>query len=618
MARRTTPPPPPGPPDESPFPPLEDDPEAAALADEANADNRVDLGEHEPAPIGGFGPGPSPLGMGGLFGGYGEPPPMPGRPTSPTMWANAHLHEGIPQVRVWKKVNGIPILVGEIDAKASEPEFIRTFFDVMPKPGEGTATFVIRPIDMNGREVREEISLPPISEHHTELKRVRAVAAGGAATPAVDLSPLHALLKAAQDREAERVRALESEAKADRERTANLQQQLVERQLEAAQRGAMSVEAVTERLLKAEQDRVERAAEAERQRNDRMLEVERSRATEQINMTTGLFTHLSTMTQQAMERERIANDARMREEKDRRDAEREEAKLRLDRERLEWQQRWEREKAEEERKWQREKAAADAHAALLESERQRQHEARMREMELAATRDREHAERMAALLKTENKEQSLEGIIEKGTKLLSGFGLSPTDLLTRIFTKEDEGPNPLMELGMGALKEGMKVAGEYVRANAQVKATQAAAAAAAAGAPMVPPVGLLPPPLPTAPFAPGAPVPDAVMVGPDGAPVEEAPPVAAPAEPGDDLPLSVKKPARVAIRNLVGKLRTTPDSEWQDAVAVAISGELAIYHYVKAVSIRYALVEGGADQPLVDRFFANPACALIPADVPRG
>jgi hypothetical protein len=64
-----------------------------------------------------------------------------------------------------------------------------------------------------------------------------------------------------------------------------------------------------------------------------------------------------------------------------------------------------------------------------------------------------------------------------------------------VFAKDEpDGPNPLLELGMGALKEGMKVAGEYVKANAQVKAAQAQAGAGGfPGVPGYPGVaGLLP------------------------------------------------------------------------------------------------------------------------------
>jgi hypothetical protein len=609
-----------------PFPPLEDDfdPEASAIADEANNTNRVSLAEHEPPPVGGFGHAPSPMGMG--FGGGFEQGPMPGRPTSPTMWASAHLHESIPQVRVWKKVNGVPILVGEIDAQANEEEFIRTFIDLMPKPGEGNASFVLRPIDMNGREVREEISLPPISEHHTTLKQVRASAAAltavGHAAPVLDLNPLHALVARQQEMAETRMRQMEDEARGERERVSTLQARLVEQQLEIAQRGAMATEAVTERMMRAESERAERVAQMEAARNDRMLEMERTRATESVNLTTGVFQQMMMMQSQASERERLATDARMREEANRREQERDEAKLRLERERLDWTQRWEREKHEDERKWAREKQAADEHARLLESERNRQHEARMRDMELQAQRDREHAERMASLLKSENKEQSVEGLLEKGTKLLSQFGVTPADLLQKVFAKDEpDGPNPLLELGMGALKEGMKVAGEYVKANAQVKAAQAQAGAGGfPGVPGFPGVaGLLPQGLPAAPFMPGATgelLPVETMPAEDAAAAQQA--AAEANEPGAELALSVKKPARKAIRDLIGKLRNTPDERWEETVALAVASELSIYHYVKAVSIRYALIEAGADVDFVTRFLNHSACALIPEDVPRG
>ena len=118
-------------------------------------------------------------------------------------------------------------------------------------------------------------------------------------------------------------------------------------------------------------------------------------------------------------------------------------------------------------------------------------------------------------------------------------------------------------------------------------------------------------------FSPGV-----IKLAPDGTPLpaeqQGAPAPVEANEPGADLPLTVKKPARKAIRDLIGKLRNAPDEKWEETVALAVASELSIYHYVKAVSIRYALNEGGADEAFVARFLNHSACALIPEEVPRG
>jgi hypothetical protein len=130
----------------------------------------------------------------------------------------------------------------------------------------------------------------------------------------------------------------------------------------------------------------------------------------------------------------------------------------------------------------------------------------------------------------------------------------------------------------------------------------------------------LPQGLPAAPFIPSAPG-ELIPAG-DLLPGSEAATAAAQQaeanEPGAELALSVKKPARKAIRDLIGKLRNAPDERWEETVALAVASELSIYHYVKSVSIRYALIEGGADVDFVTRFLDHSACALIPEDVPRG
>jgi hypothetical protein len=82
------------------------------------------------------------------------------------------------------------------------------------------------------------------------------------------------------------------------------------------------------------------------------------------------------------------------------------------------------------------------------------------------------------------------------------------------------------------------------------------------------------------------------------------------------LTMATQKRARKAVRTLVRKLTGTKETEWQGLIATAISNEIGIYHYVKAVTIRAALLEGGADEELAQRVMAAMReSGMIPSDV---
>lgn len=72
-------------------------------------------------------------------------------------------------LRVWKVDAGIPVALGSISVNSTEADLIQSFRPAMPGPGEGTFTFRLRPIGINGRETGHEFSLQ-ISERHEALQ----------------------------------------------------------------------------------------------------------------------------------------------------------------------------------------------------------------------------------------------------------------------------------------------------------------------------------------------------------------------------------------------------------------------------------------------------------------
>jgi hypothetical protein len=83
------------------------------------------------------------------------------------------------------------------------------------------------------------------------------------------------------------------------------------------------------------------------------------------------------------------------------------------------------------------------------------------------------------------------------------------------------------------------------------------------------------------------------------------------------LSLQTQKKARKALRALTRKLATADENDWQGHIATSISQEFSIYHYVKAVTVKAALLEAGADEALALRVInAMQSSGMVPDDVP--
>lgn len=621
--------------EDAPLPPLSDD-SMDDMIGSLNDPRRENLSQYEPSPV----TGGMSSGSGGYYG--GDEGQVIGRPVTPKIWANAQLHPSVVQLRVWKKTNGVPVLIGTIDAHATEEEFIRTFFDVMPAPGEGQGVFVVRPVDREGREIREEVTLPPISEYHTILKAMR-ISRAAAASAGIAMSPypyapasmppeLLKLVERAQEAADSRTRIMEEELRSARDLAMRAQEQAAQERIDLASRTAMSVEAITERMMKQESERTQKT-----------LDAEKLRADQQQTALTSMFTQMQVMMQQAQEREREAFDRRLREDEARREREQREYDRRMTDSQRESDAKREREREEWERKSRVEKDEAERRERERESERARQHDLRMREMETSAQRDREHAERMIELTKMREKGESIEGTIEKTTKVLGMLGVNPMDLIGKVMGKKDDDDEEsggstvagVMAAIAPLLGEGAKVFGEVMKANAQARGQQARMMGPGPmGMPAgYPPQGYYPqqPMLPAPPqqplaaaemgsYAPAPQYTEYTAQAPMQPPMQPAPAApAAPAGPQSSLPLAGQRTARNALRNLVKTLRSTPREGWEDAITFAIASELSIYQYVNDVSVRYALGEAGADEPFTAQVIESlRASDKVPNDLSYG
>ena len=187
-----------------------------------------------------------------------------GRMSSPKLFAQQALFPQVAQLRCWKIENGIPTGIGVIDANASEEDFVGTFRSAMPKSGQGTYRFKMRPLDMDGRELGQEITLA-ISEHHSALNnspiqsQSSSISDGEQATMAQMIEMLKQTLKHSQS-------ALEEE----RNRTATLLEQMAQERIDLATNTASGIQVISERMLDADAKRHETMLRQEQQRNQQV------------------------------------------------------------------------------------------------------------------------------------------------------------------------------------------------------------------------------------------------------------------------------------------------------------------------------------------------------------
>ena len=103
------------------------------------------------------------------------------------------------------------------------------------------------------------------------------------------------------------------------------------------------------------------------------------------------------------------------------------------------------------------------------------------------------------------------------------------------------------------------------------------------------------------------------------APPQPPPPSLSDIASSKGVPLKAQRNARIAIRGLVKALTPVPDTEWEGKIAAAISQEVAIYHYVQAVSVQAALIEASATPEVIARVIEiMRASPLVPNDFNYG
>lgn len=589
-----------------------------------------------------------------------------GRMSSPKLFAQQSLFPQVTQLRCWKIENGIPVGIGVIDANASEEDFVQKFRSAMPNSGDGSFRFKMRPLDIDGRELGQEITLA-ISEHHSGL-RSRAAHSNSAAQQAytqaqAEQETMTKMIEMLKETLNHSQGALEEE----RRRTATLLEQMAQERIDLATNTASGIQVISERMMEADAKRHEAMLRQEQQRNQQssdnmasffqtQTEMQREEKRRQENEfkrqqeREGNFHQmLLQMEKERSDRDRQQQEAQkereltqfqmmLEQERARRDREMQEFRERQEQQRQEWERKRAEEREEFERKErlrkqeivEREKKL-QADLKEKESERQRQHEMRLRELELSAQRDREHNERMMqlqALQVQQEKQGSFKETMKEAMETLTGFGIDPMELASKLFGGNDGGSSnevigAITSLG-GKVAEVVK---ENVKAQGAVQAAQAQAQLAQQNPMMVNPYMQNP-----YGIVPQGMTPEQQMMmaqqqmyeeeSEDMVHMQAAPQTQQPQQPQQpqvNLPLATQKTARRALRQLAVTLPNTPEGEWEEMITMAIVNEPSIYHYVQAVSALYAFKETGANDELINKImYALQQSALVPDDLNYG
>tara|TARA_R110001592_G_scaffold142674_2_gene364876 strand:- start:2814 stop:4802 length:1989 start_codon:yes stop_codon:yes gene_type:complete len=601
-----------------------------------------------------------------------------GRMSSPKLFAQQALFPQVTQLRCWKMENGIPTGIGVIDANSSEEDFVQKFRSAMPKTSQGSFKFKMRPLDIDGRELGQEITIA-ISEHHsilgnslnapsmaTQVSMSKSQAEQETMTRMIEM--LKETLKHSQG-------ALESE----RHRTATLLEQMAQERIDLASNTASGIQVISERMMDADAKRQDGMLRQEQQRNQQVQDNMATFFQSQQDMTQSEKRRQEQEFKRQQEREQSFNQMLLQMEKERSDRDRqmlegqkereltqfqmmlEQERARRDREMQEFRERQEQQRQEWERKRIEERDEFDRKERLRkdevsqretrieselkekESERLRQHEMRLKELELSAQRDREHSERMMqlqALQVQQEKSGSLKESMKEAMETLTGFGIDPIELAQKMFGGGNDGGGSANEI-IGAITSlGGKVAEvvkENVKAQGAVQAVQAQSQMAQQN-PMGNPYGLMPYGLSPQQqqqmmqqqmmqqqFSEEDEYDDEMleqepifqnqpMNQAKSQQVQEKPP-----KPKINLPLATQKNARKALRQLAVTLPNTPQEEWEEVITMSIVNEPAIYHYCQAVSVLYALRETGSNDEMINKIvYSLQQSSLVPNDLNYG
>lgn len=595
---------------------------------------------------------------------------LPGRSSSPRLFVGGAGHPTVTQLKVYRVENGLPVSLGAIGSEATEADLVRQFFKSMPQSGEGRIQFRFRPIDSDNRELGVESS-SWISEDHSALQRLRSMQPKS--TGPVDMDAvMMGLLQNTIHR---------SQSSVDDERlhSRTMMEQLGKERIDLAQNVTASIQSMSERMLAAETQRARSAIESENNRSKQSSDSMAAFFQSQLDMLGTQRETERVREEQRIERERNDAEVRLKEAEQRAAAQAKDHEIRaqsvlaeaqrLDQRRRDelsakqkdedrrWEQRmemWreerksERQEAERRererertRKEEREREREDRERRELSQ--QREHEWRLKQLEIESAQKREHDKIMAQVQQMQmqavmqnGRGGDIKSMLTEAAGFLAAVGLDPKDLIQRVVSPpvaEGNNTEAWADLAGKVIGSMGEVAKAKMIADASKQRRDKRAGIPSQDPRMIPPTM---PPMPVMPSQMRAPMPRTAPVGPYNPmmrpappPQRPQPPVAVepepeparplPVTPKTDLSFGVQRAARSGIRDLVQRLRTTAQEQWESVITVALMENGSIYEYIQSVSVAYALVEAGADEEFADRIIeALLESPLVPDDLNYG
>lgn len=324
---------------------------------------------------------------------FGDSAETVGRATAPKLYAQASQFPSAVQYRVWRWENGIPVAIGAIDAEATEDDFVKQFYDAMPKSGDGKFQFRFRPVDIRGRELGKEFTIN-ISEHHGEVQRIRRqkerereerMGSGHHSEPilinqggndsGVYAEEMGRMFEQAVESAERRSELLQATLEEERERLREEEKARYQERISLADRSADVVQKMTERLMETDQARAKEQLESQKGQSGMMMQT-----------LTTVFAQQQTASAAQAERLRQSDEVRMRQDREFFERQRSEVEAKRKADREEYETRMAREREEAERKNAREREDAERKLAAEKAESERRIEAERIRLELDSKR----------------------------------------------------------------------------------------------------------------------------------------------------------------------------------------------------------------------------------------
>jgi hypothetical protein len=316
---------------------------------------------------------------------YGETAESFGRMSSPKLYAQAGQFPTAVQYRVWRWENGIPVGLGAIDSEATEDDFVRQFYDAMPKSGDGRFQFKCRPVDIRGKELGKEFALN-ISEHHSEVRRVRkererdkeermghgdpiVISQGGNDSGGIYAEEMGRMFEQAVETAERRTELLQETLEQEREHLREEEKSRYQERISVAERSTDVVQKMTDRLM-----------ETDRARSQEQLATQNSQSDMLLKTLTTVFSQQQESARQQADRLREHDAVRLSQDREFFDRQRQETETKRRQDKEEYEQRMVREreeakfktaqsKTEAEMKVQQERDRLDLEAKRIEEQR---------------------------------------------------------------------------------------------------------------------------------------------------------------------------------------------------------------------------------------------------------